>query len=315
MVTGITGAGKSRAGNFFLHKEVFPHETGLTSVTAICSAATSTICDKTVEIIDTPGFFDAFTPTEENVKELIKTFILTRGGVHAFAYVISIGNRFNSLHERAIQEVLCFKDLQPFLFVLLTHADNKGGDEKATCEYIKNELSKDRCPQGFKDLIDQVNNRVIMVESSNSTEDYYVQKSKEFIAMIEHIQTINRNKMYTNDILKDIACLQETIRMDHSILTETPDASINNDNNNSYFDRLAEDILFQKARAGDFDEKDNLKEFLRKWVKGGCITGTVAGSVVPILGSILAGKAGGHIGYKVGMGMHKFKSRHNCDTQ
>ena len=133
-----------------------------------------------------------------------------------------------------------FKNLQPFLFVLLTHAGNTGGDEEATHEYIANDLSKVRCAQGLKDLIDQVDNRVIMVESCNPTEEHYVQKSKEFIAMIEHIQTINGNKMYTNDILKETAYIQESVHIEYSILTETTesDASINNDvnNRNSYFD-------------------------------------------------------------------------------
>ena len=106
VITGITGAGKSKAGNFFLHKEVFPHEIGLTSVTAKCTAATSTICNKTIEIIDTPGFFDGYTLNKENLKELINAFIFTRGGVHAFAFVISIGSRFTALHDQAIQELL-----------------------------------------------------------------------------------------------------------------------------------------------------------------------------------------------------------------
>lgn len=231
--------------------------------------------------------------------------------MHAIAFVISISSRYTTIHDQAIQELLYFKELQPFLFVLLTHAGNKGGDEKATQEYIKNELSKNRCPPGLKDLIDQVGNRVIMVESNNSTEDYYVQKSEQFIAIIETIQKINGYKMYTNDILKDTAYVYETVRIDHSAIKEIPDYSTKNEN---YFDRLTEKIMLKKMKASDFNENDNLKEFLRKWVKRGCVMGTIVGSVLPVLGNILVGRAGGYLGYAVGMKVHSFKSQH-CNTQ
>ena len=210
---GITGTGKSAAGNFFFNKDVFSSGGGLLAVTDKCSAYTSTICGKTVKIIDTPGFFDGYTSAEENFGELSKTITFAKDGIHAVVFVMN-NNRYTEQCEKAIKHLQLFKGLKPFLFVLLTHANNEGVTKAATDEYIQQTLSHPRCPGGLKNLIELVKNRVIMLESVNTNaENYHAQKSKEFIMMIEDIHKSNAYKIYTNSMLQRAAQVYERAKL------------------------------------------------------------------------------------------------------
>jgi len=181
-----------------------------------CTAGTATICGKTVKIIDTPGFFDGFTSTKDNFKELSRTLTFAKDGIHAVVFVMN--NRYTETCEKSIHQLLLFKGVQPFLFVLLTHANNTGVTKAATDEYIQQTLSSPRCPQGLKDLMQKVGNRVIMVESVNSTaEDYHKTKSKELITMIEDMHKTNRYKIYTNSMLQHAAEVYEKAKSQQKI--------------------------------------------------------------------------------------------------
>ena len=211
---GITGVGKSAAGNFLLNKkDMFSTEGGLLAVTDICSAATSTICGKTVKIIDTPGFFDGVTPTEEEVNELSRALTLAKDGIHAVAFVMN-NNRYTSQCEKAIQQLHRFKGLQPFMFVILTHAKNKGITKVETDEYIQQTLSNHRCPSGLKNLLEMFENRVIMLESIEcNTEDYYKQKVEEFMELVETLHKSNGYKVYVNSMLHYTAQVYEKAKL------------------------------------------------------------------------------------------------------
>ena len=207
MFTGITGAGKSTAGNFFLNKKSFSSKGGVLRGSKVCSASTATICGKTIKIIDTPGFFDGFKSTEDNFNELSTALTLAKNGVHAVAFVMG---RYIESCEEAIKQLLRFKGMQPFLFVLVTHAENEGIDKIATEKYIEKCLSSTDCPPGFRNLVEVVKNRVIMLESVGFVaHNYREQKCRELVAMIENVNLINDNRMYTNGMLQLAALVYE----------------------------------------------------------------------------------------------------------
>ena len=123
-------------------------------------------------------------------------------------------NRYTEHCENAIKDLQLFKGLEPFLFVLLTHANNEGVTKAATDEYIQQTLSNPRCPGGLKNIMKLVKNRVIMLELVNtSAENYHAQKSKEFITMIEDIHKSNAYKIYTNTILQYAAQVYEKVKL------------------------------------------------------------------------------------------------------
>ena len=193
--------------------DAFSTEGGLLAVTDKCSAVTSTICGKTVKVIDTPGFFDGITPTEENFKELSKALTLAKDGIHAVAFVMT-SNRYTPQCEKAIQQLLRLKGLQPFVFVILTHAKKKGVTKVETDEYIQQTLSDHRCPSGLKNLLEMVENRVIMLESVDcTTENYYEQKVKEFMELVETLDKSNGHKVYVNSMLHYTAQVYEKVKL------------------------------------------------------------------------------------------------------
>ena len=145
---------------------------GLNSVTEKCSVTTSTIFDKNVKIIDTPGFFDGFTSTEDDLKELSRFLTFGKDGIHAVAFVMTC-NRFISTCEDAVKRLLQLKGVRPFLFVLITHAKTNGITKAATDEYIQGCLSAPRCAPGLKKLMQLVDNRVVMVESVDPVGERY----------------------------------------------------------------------------------------------------------------------------------------------
>ena len=204
---GITGAGKSTAGNFFLDKKAFTSKGGVLRGSKACSASTATIRGKTIKIIDTPGFFDGFKSTEDNFNELSRVLTLAKDGIHAVAFVMG---RYTTSCEEAIKQLLLFKGVQPFVFVLLTHAENEGINKDATKNYIEECLSSPDCPPGFRHLMEMVENRVIMLESIGFiASDYHEQKCQELVSMIENVLIINDNRMYTNVMLQHAALVYE----------------------------------------------------------------------------------------------------------
>ena len=208
----MTGSGKSSAGNFFLNKKAFLSQKGLLAGTDECNAGISTICGKTVKIIDTPGFFDGFKSTEENFKELSRALTLAKDGFHALAFVMSF-NRFIVTHTEALNQILNFKGIKPHLFLLLTHTEREGITKEAADKYIKECLSSPKCPQGLKVLLHEVDNRVIMLESVVPVDQNYQKlKSKQLIEMAESIFNSNKKKSYNNKVLRYAATAYEYAR-------------------------------------------------------------------------------------------------------
>ena len=121
--------------------------------------------------------------------------------------------RYTTSCEEAIKQLLLFKGVQPFMFVL-THAENEGIDKATTKTYIEECLSSPDCPPGFRNLMDMVGNRVIMLESVGFVaNNYRDQKSQELIAMVENVFTLNENRMYTNIMLEHTAQVYEKAKL------------------------------------------------------------------------------------------------------
>ena len=93
--------------------------------------------------------------------------------------------------------------MQPFVFILLTHAKKNGVTTMATAEYIEQRLMSNCCSLAFRILIEVVENRVIMLEAVDHIAEYYrEQKCNELLTMIENIHKRNGNKAYSNVMLK-----------------------------------------------------------------------------------------------------------------
>ena len=207
--------GQSTAGNFFLNKECFPTEQGFNACTERCSVATSIICGKKVKIIDMPGFHE-FSFTENHFKELSRALTLAKDGIHAFAFVMRYG-QFTKACKEAIQLLHMFTDGLSFVFILLTHAKREGVTTAETAEYIEQCLTSNHCTPGLRTLMEDVENRVIMLEAvDHIAENYHQQKCNELIMMVEKIHKRNGDKVYTNTMLQHAAMVYEYAKQQQS---------------------------------------------------------------------------------------------------
>ena len=317
--------GKSTAGNFFLNKVAFPTEEGFISCTEECSAGTSIVCGKKVKIIDTPGFFDDFSSDEGNFKEFSRALTLAKDGIHAVAFVMRYG-RFTKACKEAIQQLQLLKGIQPFVFVLLTHAKKNGITTTATAEYIEQCLSSNRCAPGLRTLIEVAENRVVMLEAVDFiSEEYHEQKCLELLMMIEKIHKVN-NRMYNNSMLKyaaevygkvkqkqreEIQATMTSLESNSQKIVELKqqinDITISADNKEAVEKINKEIVALQKENEGlgkRLEEISNeqylvqlTNETLQKQMSGGYLKG----NFVDFLGTVSLTTIGGIMGGTVGI--------------
>ena len=321
--SGITGQGKSTAGNFFLNKESFPTEGGFISCTEECSTSTSIICGKKVKIIDTPGFFDEFTSTEGNLKEFSRVLTLAKDGIHAVAFVMRYG-RFTKACKEAIQQLQLLKGVQPFVFILLTHTRRNGITTTATAEYIEQCLISNRCAPGLRTLIEVVENRVVMLEAVDFiSESYHEQKCNELLMMIEGIHKRNGNKMYTNMMLQHAAEVYEQVKQKQSeeiqatmkslesnskkIVQLKQDVTINANNKVAVEKINTEIAALQKGnedletRLKEISNEQYLVQLTNETLEKEMSKGNLKGSFVEFLSSVSLTAVGGLVGGAAGL--------------
>ena len=201
MVTGITGEGKSTACNFLLGKELFEVGLGLMAVTSKTDSHSMVLQGREIKIIDTPGFCEDSKDDEVNVKELGKAVALSKTGVHAIALVINVSHRFTSSQVTLLKELELLDDLWSFMFVIFSAAKSYGATDEEQRERIKTIYDGPRCPEDFKKVLDRVGKRFMMLESTETNQDYRAAKLKEFLNMVDGIYYTNK-RVYSNKLFE-----------------------------------------------------------------------------------------------------------------
>ena len=216
LIMGVTGSGKSSLCGFLCcNKDAFKAHGGFASITSKSAAAGVTLQDKRVQIIDIPEFCDDYETEEQYMDEVGEALFLARKGVNAVGLAISAGTLYTSNNTKVIDEISDISNgLWPYTFIVFTHADSLGDTEEERQETLKNNLSAQRCPAPLLKLLKSLDNRYILVDSNDKTEEYYRLKVQEIIRMINKIYKENDNKLYTNELFNKAKHLEEKILAD-----------------------------------------------------------------------------------------------------
>ena len=191
MVTGYSGTGKSSACNFLLGEKIFKAGPGLMPMTTQSGSYTTVFNGRKVNIIDTPGFHIGSREDEHIIEEIGRAIVLAGNGVHAIALVVGASQPF---YLQKIFEKLEFLDeLWPFSFIIFSSAESYGATDREQRETIHKIYESPRShAKDFKKLLNKVEKRFMMLDSTETNQDYRSTKLMEFYRMVDSIYYTNK---------------------------------------------------------------------------------------------------------------------------
>ena len=234
--------------------------------------------------------------------------------------------RFTKAHKEAIQQLQMLKGIQPFIFVLLTHAKKNGITTTATAEYIGQCLTSNRCALGLRTLIEVAENRVVMLEAVDFiSADYHEEKCNEILMMIEKIHKAN-NRVYTDSMLQYAAEVYEKVKQQQreeiqatlksletndlkivQLKQQINDTTMNTDNKEA-LEKINEEIVaLQKEneslrkRLEEVSNEQYLVQLTNEILQTQMSSGNLKGSFLDFLGTVSLTAVGGVVGGAAGL--------------
>lgn len=203
VLLGKTGSGKSSLANtLFGESNVFQVNHLPNSGTKLCLSRTKTVNGRSLQLVDTPGFFDTDPRSTELSPALLECITECAPGPHAFLLVLKM-EKYTVLEQAVVALMLRYfsRDVLKYTTVVFTHGDDLPAKMKIEEWVEKNE--------DLKNLVQKCGGRCCVIDNKywKNTEDQYRNNQFQIEQLLKTIdQTVRDNggRHYTNDMLTQV---------------------------------------------------------------------------------------------------------------
>lgn len=269
VLLGKTGVGKSSLANTIFGEELFQVDHSFNSGKSECRAETRFINERSITLIDTPGFFDTGRSEKEMKSEIVRCIVESAPGPHALVIVLKV-EKFTK-QEQAVIDKICqhfSENALKYATVVFTHGDQLPEGMKIE-EYVNDS-------EGLSGLMKKCGGRCHVVDNKywkkNPQDEYRGNQVQvaELLKTIDKIVEENNREYFINETLQN---------MERAIQEE--EERIKNSSGNKSLEEIR-----KQAKSNVF--KKQVDKGLPKWIRGlvgFAVTGLIAALLAVFINS------------------------------
>ncbi|XP_016151512.1 GTPase IMAP family member 4-like isoform X2 [Sinocyclocheilus grahami] len=192
VLLGKTGTGKSSAGNTIICNFVFKSGMSSKSITSHCQRHLTTVEDRIISVIDTPGMFDTSMSEEQLKAEIAKCVYMSAPGPHVFLLVMRLDARYTNEEKNTVKWIQenFGEEATRYTIILFTRGDQLKG--QTLDDYISEN-------NDLKALVNERGDRYHLFNNENMKKRSQV---TELLEKIEKMVKENGGQHYTNEMYK-----------------------------------------------------------------------------------------------------------------